>query len=175
MEKLTGHGIPSAHLVGEVGQHYEDLDTGDLYECRIAEQYSPTHGWPVGGYVWEKRATGEDIQELFGSGGGSGGGSATPALYDIYKLTREQMIQFAKERANVHYCSGNEVYTGVRYVVDIESAYVPVDPCDPCSSVEEVEKYVLSAYAISSIFNIEITPYEYIEIVDAWGAAVVNA
>lgn len=74
MEKLTGHGIPSAHLVGEVGQHYEDLNTGDLYECRIAEKYSPTHGWPVGGYVWEKRATGEDIQELFGSGGGSGGG-----------------------------------------------------------------------------------------------------
>ena len=78
MEKLTGHGRPSAHFAGEVGQHYEDLDTGDIYECRISSQYSPTHGWPVGGYVWERRAKGEDIRELFGSGG-SGGSETAPA------------------------------------------------------------------------------------------------
>lgn len=70
MEKLKGHGYPTPSTVGEVGQHYEDIDTGDIYECRIASKYSPTHGWPVGGYVWERRAKGEDIQEIYGSGGG---------------------------------------------------------------------------------------------------------
>lgn len=73
MEKLTGYGAPHNHLVGEVGQHYEDLNTGDIYECRIAQKYSPTHGWPVGGYVWELRARGEDIKEIYGSGGQSAG------------------------------------------------------------------------------------------------------
>ena len=71
MEKLTGYGIPHNHLAGEVGQYYEDLNTGDLYECRSAHKYSPLHGAPVGGYVWVLRATGEDISELYGSGGGS--------------------------------------------------------------------------------------------------------
>lgn len=71
MEKLTGHGRPNPRFAGEVGQHYEDIDTGDLYECRIAQEYSPTHGWPVGGYVWERRAKGEDIREIYGSGGNS--------------------------------------------------------------------------------------------------------
>ena len=72
MDKLTGHGRPSPRTVGEVGQHYEDLDTGDIYECRIAQEHSPTHGWPVGGYVWERRAKGEDIREIYGSGGNAG-------------------------------------------------------------------------------------------------------
>lgn len=77
MNKLTGHGRPSPRLVGEVGHHYEDIDTGDIYECRIASEFSPTHGWPVGGYVWERRAKGEDIREIYGSGG-SGGSSVQP-------------------------------------------------------------------------------------------------
>lgn len=71
MNKLTGHGRPHNRLIGEVGQHYEDLNTGDLYECRVASQWSPTHGWPVGGYVWERRAKGEDIREIYGGSGGS--------------------------------------------------------------------------------------------------------
>ena len=69
MNKLTGHGRPTPHTVGEVGQYYEDIATGDLYECRIAQEFSPTHGWPVGGFVWELRATGEDVREIYGSGG----------------------------------------------------------------------------------------------------------
>lgn len=69
MNKLTGHGHPNPRLVGEVGQHYEDLDTGDIYECRVASKYSPTHGWPVGGYVWERRAKGEDMREIYSSDG----------------------------------------------------------------------------------------------------------
>lgn len=73
MDKLTGHGRPHAHFAGEVGQHYEDLDTGDIYECRIAQQYSPTHGWPVGGYVWERRINGEKVRDgLIGGKGGFG-------------------------------------------------------------------------------------------------------
>ena len=71
MEKLTGYGIPHNHLEGQVGQQYEDLNTGNLYECRVANKFSATHGAPVGGYVWVLRATGEDISELYGSGGGS--------------------------------------------------------------------------------------------------------
>ena len=77
MEKLTGNGRPSNHTVGVVGQHYEDLLTGDIYECRIASQYSKLHGSPVGGYVWEFRAKGEDIADgLYGSGSGSGSSSS---------------------------------------------------------------------------------------------------
>lgn len=72
MERLTGNGSPTSHLPGEVGQHYEDLLTGDIYECRIASKYSPLHGAPIGGYVWELRAKGEDIQDgLLGGGGAS--------------------------------------------------------------------------------------------------------
>lgn len=70
MNKLTGHGVPSKRLVGEVGQYYEDLDTGDLYECRVASEHSKLHGPIMGGYVWELRAKGEDVKELYGSGGG---------------------------------------------------------------------------------------------------------
>lgn len=77
MDKLTGHGHPSNHFPGEVGQHYEDLDTGDIYECRIASKYSPTHGWPVGGYLWELRAKGEDIQD------GLLGGSSVTSWNDL--------------------------------------------------------------------------------------------
>lgn len=109
MEKLTGHGRPAPKFHGEVGQHYEDLDTGDIWECRIAGKYSPTHGWPVGGYVWERRAKGEDIQEIYGSGGsgGSGGGSSdririmfTTSVadanyddYELYECTEESGFQ----------------------------------------------------------------------------------
>ena len=72
MEKLQGKGRPSNHLAGQVGQWYEDTNTGDIYECRIANEYSTLHGAPVGGYVWERRARGEDIRELYGSGSSSG-------------------------------------------------------------------------------------------------------
>lgn len=74
MEKLTGHGQPHKHLPGEVGQYYEDLNTGDIYECLIAQPYSPTHGWPVGGYIWDKVLDGDDVeltQEVVGGGSGN--------------------------------------------------------------------------------------------------------
>lgn len=94
MEKLTGYGHPHNRLVGEVGQHYEDLNTGDLYECRIASEYSRIHGWPVGGYVWELRAKGEDIRELFGSGDGSQGGIS------VTGATVGQIIEIASVDVN---------------------------------------------------------------------------
>ena len=82
MDKLTGHGRPHPRLVGAVGQHYEDVDTGDVYECRLANEYSTIHGAPVGGYVWELRAKGEDVQEFFGAGG-SGGDTLSVIHLDI--------------------------------------------------------------------------------------------
>lgn len=63
MTKLTGNGRPTMNTPGEVGQYYEDLNTGDIYECRRSSKYSPTHGAPVGGYWWELRVSGEDIKE----------------------------------------------------------------------------------------------------------------
>ena len=63
MLKLTGHGRPTVYTPGKLGQYYEDLNTGDVYECRRDSKFSPTHGAPVGGYIWELRATGEDIRE----------------------------------------------------------------------------------------------------------------
>lgn len=157
MEKLTGHGIPSAHLVGEVGQHYEDLDTGDLYECRIAEQYSPTHGWPVGGYVWEKRATGEDIQELFGSGGGSGGMD-----FPFLTPTREEWIQYAIERKMFWARTDDGVSLVSYYNVDSQTTEDEID----CEWVE-VRRYHLNT---SAMYNMEITEEEYNQIKSAWAA-----
>lgn len=75
--KLTGNGRPSMHLKGEVGQYYEDMLTGDLYECRVASEFSKTNGRPFGGYVWELRAKGEDIREIYGSAHNANGGLTT--------------------------------------------------------------------------------------------------
>ncbi len=69
MEMLTGNGIPSKRLVGEVGQHYKDLETGDVYECKLAEEHSPLHGELIGGYVWARVATGDHMEVCAGEGG----------------------------------------------------------------------------------------------------------
>lgn len=63
MNKITGNGRPTVHTHGEVGQYYEDLETGDIYECRRSSEFSPLHGAPVGGYIWELRMRGEDRRE----------------------------------------------------------------------------------------------------------------
>ena len=60
---LHGNGRSTASTVGELGQYYKDDVTGDLYECRVASEYSPLHGSPIPGYRWEKRVTGEDVRE----------------------------------------------------------------------------------------------------------------
>lgn len=77
MNKLTGNGKPSAYTHGEVGQFYEDITTGDIYECRRSSKYSPTHGAPVGGYWWELRVSGKDRtdhEEFYGASGGDSDG-----------------------------------------------------------------------------------------------------
>ena len=63
MIKLTGNGRPTPHTKGELGQFYQDLTTGDIYECRVSSEFSKLHGAPIGGYQWELRATGENIEE----------------------------------------------------------------------------------------------------------------
>lgn len=62
MELLTGTGHPSKRLKGEVGQHYKDLNTGDIYECKVAKEHSPMHGKISGGYIWHKIATGDHVE-----------------------------------------------------------------------------------------------------------------
>lgn len=64
MEMLTGHGRPSKHLRGEVGQLYKNVDNGDLWQCKLANQYSTIHGAPVGGYLWVLHTKGEDTVYL---------------------------------------------------------------------------------------------------------------
>ena len=89
MNKLTGNGRPTVYTHGQLGQYYEDLTTGDIYECRQSSKYSKLHGAPVGGYIWELRASGEDRaehSEFFGGGdGGSGGGNGDSAELNLLK------------------------------------------------------------------------------------------
>lgn len=72
MEMLTGNGYPSKHLKGEVGQHYKDLETGDIFECVSANKHSRINLHQTGGYIWKKVAHGEHVEVC--GGGGSGGG-----------------------------------------------------------------------------------------------------
>jgi hypothetical protein len=128
MEKLTGHGRPSSHLIGEVNQHYEDLDTGDIYECRVASQYSPLHGAPVGGYQWELRFKGEDIQDsaqYLSSGSGVTSWNdltdkpfydESPVLYNGYP----EYAFFSAKLSDVH------LRAGVEYIVAYERDGVQV-------------------------------------------------
>lgn len=125
MEKLTGHGYPHPRMVGEVGQHYEDLDTGDLYECRVASEYSPIHGWPVGGYVWERRAKGEDIREIYGSSGGSGDSSNNGPGTMLVKCVRTNGDNISSDKSSdeigVALDAGKFVYAefeGQRYMLN---------------------------------------------------------
>lgn len=70
--RLTGNGAPTRMTVGVVGQHYEDLDTGNIYECLVASETSRLHGDIGGGYVWKRHVTGEDRldhEAIFGGGG----------------------------------------------------------------------------------------------------------
>lgn len=109
--------------------------------------------------------------------------STTPPLYNVDNLTREQMIQFAKDRANVQYYDprsneyaygSNYLYQSVTYECKYNSVVDPcADACDPCAPYVNV--FIL--YAVNgsnTIFNIEITADEYNAINDAWSAACVN-
>lgn len=71
MEMLTGNGYPSKHLKGEVGQHYKDLETCDIFECVSANKHSRINLHQTGGYIWKKVARGEHVEVC--GGGGSGG------------------------------------------------------------------------------------------------------
>jgi hypothetical protein len=58
VEMLTGHGRPTKYTAGIKGQRYKDLDTGDIYQCELDNEYSTIHGAPVGGYLWKLRIDG---------------------------------------------------------------------------------------------------------------------
>ena len=73
MNRISDYGAPTRNTVGEVGQHYEDLNTGDIYECVISSEHSKLHGDIMGGYIWERKFSGEDRDdhEAIFSGGAS--------------------------------------------------------------------------------------------------------
>lgn len=62
MELLTGAGHPSKRLKGELGQHYKDTTTGDIWECISSNEHSRIHHQLMGGYIWKKMATGNHIE-----------------------------------------------------------------------------------------------------------------
>ena len=82
MNKITGNGCPAYDLEASVGQFYEDLDTGNVYECQSITNVADTVT-----YNWVLRAHGEHIDdhaEIFGGGSSSGGGAF------IVKLTWDE-------------------------------------------------------------------------------------
>lgn len=69
--RLTGKGAPTRMTKGVIGQHYEDLNTGNIYECLVASEQSKLNGAIGGGYVWKLKYTGEDRRDheaIFGAG-----------------------------------------------------------------------------------------------------------
>jgi hypothetical protein len=67
MEMLTGNGYPSKHLKGEVGQHYRDLETGDIFECVSANKHSRINLHQTGGYIWKKGVHGDHAEAVGGA------------------------------------------------------------------------------------------------------------
>ncbi len=66
MEMLTGNGHPSRHLVGEVGQHYKNLNNGDIWECISSNENSRVHHQASGGYIWKRIAHGDHMEVCAG-------------------------------------------------------------------------------------------------------------
>lgn len=104
--RLTGKGAPTRMTKGVVGQHYEDTNTGNIYECLVASEQSKLNGAIGGGYVWKLKYTGDDRNDheaIFGVGGSGGGGvSSWNDLTDkpFYKTTEKievgsQTVTFA--------------------------------------------------------------------------------
>lgn len=71
MEMLSGNGHPSRRMFGEVGQHYKDANTGDIYECVSSNEHSRVNLKQTGGYIWKKIAHGDHMEVCAGGAGGS--------------------------------------------------------------------------------------------------------
>lgn len=85
--RLTGKGAPTRMTKGVVGQHYEDLNTGNIYECLVASEQSKLNGVIGGGYVWKLKYTGDDRRDheaIFGAGN------------SVEKVLFDQSVEFAK-------------------------------------------------------------------------------
>lgn len=59
---IEGYGPPSRHCKGEVGQHYTNLENGDVYECISASEHSKVNLHTAGGYIWKKIADGDHLE-----------------------------------------------------------------------------------------------------------------
>lgn len=103
MEMLTGTGHPSRHLVGEVGQHYKNLNNGDIWECISSNENSRVHHQASGGYIWKRVARGDHMEVCAGGEGGSGSGSVSwNDLTDKPFYTEEKMVVVA-EAENINF------------------------------------------------------------------------
>ena len=110
MERITGNGAPTRTTVGVVGQHYEDLNTGNIYECLVASEHSKIHGPMMGGYIWELKASGEDLEDhaaIFGGGGigVAGTGESSEIFNDYVKNIASGKYSHAEGYSNT--ASGN--------------------------------------------------------------------
>lgn len=121
MDRITGNGRPTKHTKGEVGQWYEDLETGDIWECRIAHEYSAIHGYPVGGYVWELRATGEDIREIYG-GVSSWNDLAGKPFYEVDTKT---LVDTTVQLTPVSSFAMSETYYWISNTITLSEALTP--------------------------------------------------
>lgn len=111
--RLTGKGVPTRMTVGVVGQHYEDLNTGNIYECLVASEHSKLNGNIGGGYVWKLKYTGDDRRDheaIFGVGSSGGGNMVEKVLYQT------DNIEFAELEEN----SGFRIIDELTSVVNID-------------------------------------------------------
>lgn len=84
MEMLTGKGNPSKYLKAEVGAHYKNTDTGDIFECVSANKHSRINLHQTGGYIWKKVARGEHVEVCGGGSGDTAGSGGDEKAWVIY-------------------------------------------------------------------------------------------
>lgn len=64
MELLTGYGPPLLDTEGKVGQHYKDLNSGDIYKCVKASVVTTIHFPTDSDYIWELTIKGDQQADL---------------------------------------------------------------------------------------------------------------
>lgn len=123
MNKITGNGCPAYDLEASVGQFYEDLDTGNVYECQSITNVADTVT-----YNWVLRAHGEHIDdhaEIFGGGGGSASkykqpewGLESGGIVEILPQTSVGMEQVVSDFFVVATPLTNPIVVGNDYIID---------------------------------------------------------
>lgn len=113
MEMLSGNGHPSRRMFGEVGQHYKDLNTGDIYECVSSNEHSRVNLKQTGGYIWKKIAHG-DHMEVCAGGAGGGGSSVQPD----WNQNDPNAADYVKNRTHYADIETQEILSAIAETVD---------------------------------------------------------